>query len=232
MNRKNTNNYEMLMKVSDFGKQTVSLFPKSSAAAEVIKSLDSTVRILPEKVAARIAAENTMSASLATRIESRENLRRYLIQVSRLAASLESGPIQKPVNGSDQALIDSARGFVANPGPASKDFAKHGVEPDDVSAAVDALQSAIRGYNSAKAARSSAVKACDKAIADAMAVLPRFDALVENYLGDDVETISAYAIARSSRRLKAHRTRAKKQPTPAIPITPPPAVSTSATTAA
>ncbi len=230
MNRKNTNNYEMLMKVSEFGKQTVSLFPKNSAAGEIIKALESSVQILPEKVAARIAAENTMQASRGARIVSRENLRRYLIQASWIAESIQSGPIQKPVNGSDQALIDSARGFAANPGPASKDFAKHGVGPDEVGAAVDALESAIRDYNNAKAARASAAKACDHAVAVAMAVLPRFDALVENYLKDNVEAISAYAIARSSRRLKAHRTAAKKEPAPAIPITPP--VSTPATTAA
>src|SRR5262249_41858357 len=167
MNRKNTTNYQRLTKVVEFAKRNVSLFPKDSAAEEILEALDDSVRAFPEKVAARIAAERAMQASLEARSAARDNLQRYITQAAWIAGSTHSAPVRKPVNGSDQALIDSGRGFLKDLGSASTVFAKHGV---DVGAAVDALETAIREYAHAKAARSAAAKACDKAVEDAMAI--------------------------------------------------------------
>jgi len=202
MNRKNTSNYQRLTKVIEFGKRNVSLFPNDSAAQETLEALDSSVRSFPEKMAARIVAERAMQASLKARSAARDILQRYITQADRIAGSIHGASIRKPVNGSEQALIDSGRGFLKDLGSASDVFAKHGL---DVGAAVDALEIAIREYAHAKAERSAATKACHKAIEQAMAILPRFDALVENYLDGNIEATAAYAIARGGRELKAHR---------------------------
>jgi len=207
MTRKNMSNFETIAKITEFGKQTVTLFPADSAAEEIIRALQSRVGELKEKAAARIAAKNTVQSSAESRKTAREKLRRSLTQANQIANSIHCGRVPKPVNGSDQALIDSGRGFIGDSKAVSPEFAKHGV---DVTAAVEGLEVSIRDHNNAKAASAAATKAYDKAAEDAMALLPRFDALVQNYLKDNVEAVAAYAVARSSRRLKAHRTANKE----------------------
>src|SRR5262249_39635481 len=136
MSRKTTTNYETLTNVVEYGKANVSSFPNNSAVKEILEALDSRVRAFPEKMAARIAAENAMQASLNTRTAAREDLRRYITQTTWIADSLHLDPVmQKPVNGSDQALINSGRGFVKDVGSDSDVFAKHGVGPGEVGAA-------------------------------------------------------------------------------------------------
>src|SRR5438874_3885300 len=80
MNRKNTTNYEKLARVVEFGKRTVSLFPKDSAAGEILEALDSNVRELSEKTAAHVVAERAMQVSLTARAAARENLRLSIAQ--------------------------------------------------------------------------------------------------------------------------------------------------------
>src|SRR5436190_14299819 len=188
MNRKNTTNYEKLARVVEFGKCSVSLFPKDSAAGEILEALDSNVRELSEKTAAHVVAERAMQVSLTARAAARENLRLSIAQAAWVAESIHVGPVRKPVNRSDQALIVSGRGFLKDFGSASTPFAKHGV---DVAATVDSLETAIRDYANAKADRAAAVKGCDKAIEDAMASLPGFDTLGQNYLKGNVEAVAA-----------------------------------------
>ena len=156
MNRKNATNYEKLARVVEFGKRSVSLFPKDSAAGEILEALDSNVRELSEKTAAHVVAERAMQVSLTARAAARENLRLSIAQAAWVAESIHVGPVRKPVNGSDQALIVSGRGFLKDFGSASTPFAKHGV---DVAAAVDSLETAIRNlFESTKSERGAAMQ--------------------------------------------------------------------------
>src|SRR6266404_3648314 len=197
MNRKNMQGYQMLKRVAEFANTHVSLFPKNSAAAEIIAALESGVSELSEKASQRISAETAMRISSKTRTASRSKLRGCITRASWIATAMNSGKVRMPPDGTEQSLIDSGHAFVEDVESASKDFARHGVAPEEVSAAVEALETAIRDYSSAKAARSAAIEESGKALEQTMNHLLRFDALVASYLEDNAGAMAAYDVART-----------------------------------
>ena len=218
MNRKNMQGYQMLTRVAEFANTNVGLFPKNSAAAEIIEALESGVSELSEKASKRISAETAMRISRTTRTASRSKLRGYITRASWIATAMNSGKVQVPSDGTEQSLINSGHAFVEDVASISKDFARHGVGPEDVSSAVEALETAIRDYSSAKAARSAAIEESGKVLEETMHHLLRFDALVASYLEDNAGAMAAYNIARTVQRTKAHRTALKEsKPAPAAP---------------
>src|SRR5437667_2941316 len=136
-----------------------------------------------------------MRISRNTRNASRDKLRGHITRASWIATAMNSGKVQTPSDGTEQSLINSGRAFVEDVESVSKDFARHGVAPEDVSAAVEALETAIRGYSSAKGARSAAIEASAKVLEETMNHLLRFDALVASYLEDNAGAMAAYNIA-------------------------------------
>lgn len=219
MNRESMKSYEMLTRMVGFATTNVGLFPKNSAAAEILKALESGVSELSAKAAAKVSAEIAMRTAANERKASREKLQGYIAWASRIARELNTDKVRMPANGTDQALIDSGHAFVADVESMAKDFAKHGVGPEEVGAAVEALENAIRGYSKARAERSASVEETDKVLEDTLSVLRRFDALVERYLEDNAGAMASYAIARAVSRKKAHRTVTKEsEAAPAVPV--------------
>jgi len=130
----------------------------------------------------------------------------FLKHAGWVAGALNSNDVHMPVNGTDNVLINSGRAFVEKTGPMSKEFARHGIAPEDVSATVEALETSSAGYAKASAERSAAIKEFDKLIAEAMATVRRLDALVGQTLKHNAGAMTAYAIARTVSRTKARRT--------------------------
>ena len=222
MNRKNMHSYQMLTRVAEFANTNVGLFPKNSAAAEIIEALESGVGELSEKASKRISAETAMRVSRNNRIGARDKLRGHITRASWIAIAMNSGKVQAPSNGTEQSLINSGRAFVKDVESVSHDFAKHGVAPEDVSATVEALETAIRGYSSAKAARSATIEESAKVLEDTMSHLLRFDALVASYLEGNAGAMAAYNIARAVQRTKAHRQAEKESAPASVPAAVPP----------
>ncbi len=220
MNRNNATRYEMLTRTVEFGKKNLDVFPKNSAAGEILKTLESGVGELLKQAKARTSAENAMRTYLNARMSSRNELRGYLTRAGRIARAFHTVEVQLPVNGSDGALIESVRALVEDFGSMSKDFAKHGIPFHDVHAEVETFEKAILDYSTAKAARAAAITASDTAVSAAMATLPLFDTLVESCFKDNSGILASYGIARSIHRLKAHRTKAETPPAPPAPPSP------------
>src|SRR5262249_43527550 len=152
MNRRNIETHQMLTRVAEFASDNIGLFPKNSAAGEIVGALQSGVGGLSQKGSARVSAETAMRASKKFRAASREKLLGYLRRADQIARALQNDQLQLPQKRTEQALIASGRAFVEDVGSLSQDFAKHGVSPKDVSEAVDALEGTIRDYSNAKAA--------------------------------------------------------------------------------
>ncbi len=224
MNRKNMQSYQMLTRTVEFAANHVGLFPKNSAAAEILATMKSGVSELSEKGSARVSAESAMRISGNARTAAREKLQGCLATADRIARLLRSDKIRFPAGRTEQALIDSGHAFAADAESMSKDFIKHGLDPEEVSAAVEALENAIRDYSNAKATRSAAIEKSAKVIEETMTAVYRFDTLVAAFLKDDAEATAAYNIARTVSRTKAHRTAVKESgaaPAPPVPPTPP-----------
>src|SRR6185295_18390134 len=102
MERKNMQSYQMLTRVAEFANANVGLFPKDSAAAEIIEALESGLSELSEKASKRISAETAMRISGNTRVASRDKLRGYLTRASWIANAMNSGKVRMPSNKTEQ----------------------------------------------------------------------------------------------------------------------------------
>ena len=156
MNRKNMQSYQMLTRTVEFAANHLGLFPKNSAAAEILDTMKSGVSELSEKGSARVSAESAVRISRRT--AARQKLQGCLATADRIARLLRSDKIRFPAGRTEQALIDSGHAFAADAESMAKDFIKHGLDPEEVSGAVEALENAIRDYSNAKATRSAAIE--------------------------------------------------------------------------
>src|SRR6266404_1221657 len=114
MNRKNMQNYQMLTRTVEFAANHLGLFPKNSAAAEILDTMKSGVSQLSEKGSARVSAESAMRISRNARTAAREKLQGCLATADRIARLLRSDKIRFPAARTEQALIDSGHAFAAD----------------------------------------------------------------------------------------------------------------------
>ncbi len=227
MNTQETKTFEMLTHVADFGAKNVSLFPKITSAAEIVKTLKSGVQKLSDGTTARVSAERAVRTSGSARARARAKLRTCLSRAYQIARALDIGEFRFPVRETEQAIIGACNSFVADIESMKTDFLKHGLPPNDVSSAVENLKEAILNHTAAKETRSAAVKEWRKDMRETLAALRRFDALVSIVLADKPGAMASYSIARSIPSARTRKT------APAVSSNPsPPPVSTTATPAA
>src|SRR5438093_44797 len=97
MNRKNMQNYQMLTRTLEFATNHVGLFPKNSAAAEILDTIKSGVSELSEKGSARVSAESAMRVSRNARTAAREKLHDCLATADRTGVKASKPAPAPPV---------------------------------------------------------------------------------------------------------------------------------------
>ncbi len=212
MNRKDNQNYQMLTCVVDYGTRNVGLFPKNTTAAEILRKLESEVKTLSEIAANRKSAEAAMHNGHAARLTARDNARNLIIRAGLVARALNTGKVRLPKKKTERELIDVGRGVGRDAESLKKDFARFGLQPEQVSAAVEALETAILDYTKAKTNRSAAIEEWNSAMAAAMEALAGFDALVANVLGDNPGALASYQAIRSIGRFRGRKAAVKTPP--------------------
>jgi len=220
MNRKNTQDYQMLTRVVDFATSNVSLFPKTTTAPQIVAALTTAVTTLSNQAASRVSAETEIRTSRRARIQARETLRTRVEQAEQTGRVLKSEQFRLPLKRSDQAWINSGRAFAQAVEPLTMEFAQHGLPQftEALNAAVESLEDAILGHARAKAMRSSAVLAFDEAMKEAMECLQSLDALVANTLSDNPQAMASWTVARTVIRAGIRKAKAKPpEPMPAVP---------------
>jgi len=197
MNRERLNNYEMLTRVVSFGNRNANLFPKKSAAAEILTAIESDVNALTESTNSAISTENAMRSTQNTKVAARKTLKRLLVQASRMCREFESPQLQLPKNATEPVLVALGRGFVADAESVKSEFAQHGLPIEEIETAVHNLENAVLEYSNAKAEHSTAIQEWNAALTDALGKLRRFGLLVENVLKDNPIALSEYTMART-----------------------------------
>jgi hypothetical protein len=223
MNKREIETYNMLTRVEDFGNRNVSLFPKNSAAAEILKTLGSGVEKLSEAAATHTSAETAMREAHDARATARTNARNLISRASLVSRASDNSKVRLPKKVSEHALIVIGRGIEKDAAALKKDFVRHALSLDEVIATTNALEIAVLDYSKARTARSAARTEWNEALAEAMHALIGLDAIAANTFANDPVALASYEGVRS-----IHKTRGRTTTTPESP--PAPAV-TSATAA-
>jgi len=215
MNRRTIETYKMLTRVEDFGNRNVSLFPKNSAAAEILKTLGSGVERLSEASATHASAEAAMREAHEARSAARTNARDLISRASLVSRASDNSKVRLPKTVSEHALIVIGRGIEKDATALKKDFVRHALSLDEVVATTNALEMAVLDYTKAKTARSAALTEWAEALAEAMHGLIGLDAITANAFANDPVALASYEGVRS-----IHKRRGRTKTAPESPPAP------------
>jgi hypothetical protein len=153
------------------------------------------------------------------RAAARDALKRQLALSEQVARALNSDKFRMPPKRGDQALIVAGKAFAVDAESLKKDFIKHGLPPDDMAAAVEALERAILDYTMGITQRASAIREFGKTMEEAMVYVKRLDVLVATTLADNPTVLASWTVVRSVSR-PASRKPKPAPPDPAPAVTP------------
>ena len=238
--------YNMLVRVRDFGAARADLFPPGSLGARTFADIGAVVDRLNAGATSESSGRRAALQGAVSKAEARAALRRALEAISRTARgiALDTPDIQRKFRVSDgqndHQLMTTAREFAEDAAPLTEAFLAHGLpEPfvADLRAAIATFERAISGRALAREAHAGARAEIEDALDLAFDTLRRLDAIVENRVAGDPNTLAAWRLARNVGQASARRvTPAAVAPSPAAapvvrPDTPSPASSEGMATA-
>ena len=218
MNRKNSQNYQMLTRVVDFATANVTSFPKHSAAADILQILKTGLRALSQADSARKIAEADLRGARIAKALAREDLHDVLGRAALVARALHNSKVPVFSKGTDQELIDLGPDFAREAESSKADFIRHGLPPEEIQTAVDALIAARKKYAAARAGRMAANREWQAALTPALDALVGLDALIANTLADNPSVLASYEFARTIPRIRS-KPSAAPAPVAAVPLT-------------
>ena len=230
MNTIERRQYDMLVRIRDFGDRYGDLFPASSVARQKFATVAAAVAELDAQALAHMAA--SMSARAPRKTMARAALLARLQAVSQTARVLAADApgldqqFHLPHKPTDQTLLTAGRKFARDAEPLSSRFVLHGMPVTyiaDVHALVDGFERALRDRGVALEARYAARASAKAALLSGLAAVRSLDAIVTNHMHDDAVTRTVW---KSDRRIvypaRAPRTAAMPEPAPAA-VAPEPA---------
>jgi hypothetical protein len=215
--------YDMLVRVRDFGDRYGHLFPTSSVAPQNFETVAAALKELDTQDLTHMAA--SVSARAHRKEIAREALLARLQAVSQTARVLaEDAPgldlqFPMPNSVSDQTLLTTGRKFVRDAELLRSQFLAHGMPANfvaDLNALVDGFERAVRDRGLGREARRAARVSTQAALASGLAAVRSLNAIVTNHLRDDEVTRTVWEQAR--RVVYPERTKrsdATQEPAPA-----------------
>jgi hypothetical protein len=204
MKRKNTQTYQMLTHVVDFGTRNVSLFPTDTGAKKLLETLATGVETLSQQAGIWMASKTAVRNSRTAKDTSRESLKNYLTRAAQLSRALRSDKLQLPASPTDQNLIDSGNGFLLEAESMKKEFVELGLSATfatDLEDAVRTFEKSIQDVRDATGRRSASLRKWNETLEETLDALARFDIVVSNVFENDHAALASYAIARAIRRV-------------------------------
>jgi hypothetical protein len=195
--------YDMLVRVRDFGDRYGHLFPTSSVARQNFETVAAVIKELDAQDLTHMAA--SVSARAHRKEVAREALLARLQAVSQTARVLaEDAPgldlqFPMPNSVSDQTLLTTGRKFARDAAPLSSQFIAHGMSASfiaDVNALVDGFEHAVRDRGLGREAKRAARVSTQAALTSGRAAVRSLDAIVTNHLRDDEVTRTVWEQAR------------------------------------
>jgi len=211
MNTRQKYTQQMITRVYEFGKRNADVFPKKSAAGELLESLRQDILDLDAHSSQQISGNGSIRTSQVSRVSAHKDLQFRLERMSQTARALKLEKFYMPRNHSDEALIDSGEAFAQDAEPFKQDFIKQGFPTsfmDDLKTAVQQLRSAKLEKDAGMAKRKATTASFDTKMKKALDDLTRFEALVAVTLSHSPVLMAEWDHARRVGRPPARR----KQP--------------------
>lgn len=235
MTKGQRNTFEMLLRVRDFGKALLALFPESSAGANAFAIVaDAAARIESQIMARTVAA----LAGQKARQLARQEVGKAILEIAVTARGLDPAArggaevLRLPKQRNMIALLTTARTFVAEAKPVEKDLVALGLKPTfltDLERAASRFDEALGARREGRREVALANQAVARALADARKATRTLDIIVPNVLRDQPDLLAGWR--RDRRVVSGDRFRTAAAPadttrndTPEVEPAPAPAV--------
>lgn len=180
--------FEMLVRVRNFGNTNRPLFTASPAALETLAAVSAAIDDLTA------TDMRKMSASASARADHKRAARRTLIdllqKVSQLARNLRAEgrtlpAFDLPASRSELALLTAGRQFAVDAAPFEAEFGGHGMAPRHIAATTTALETAVNDQGTSRTDHVAAKARIHDLLTAAVRGVRRLDLIVDNDLGHD-----------------------------------------------
>jgi hypothetical protein len=199
MNAIERRQYDMLVRVRDFGNGYGHLFPPSSVAGQNFATVAAAVKELDAQELTHLGA--SASARAHRKTKAREALLARLLAISQTARVLAGDDpgldqqFQMPNPATDQMVLTTGRKFARDAEPFRSQFLAHGMPVTfvaDLDALVDGFERALRDRGLGREARRAARASINLAMSSGLAAVRSLDAIVTNHLRDDAVTSTVW----------------------------------------
>ena len=199
MHRKQRRQYEMLLRVRDFGKTHGHVFSSSGIGPELFVSISAAVDELAATALAKVSAAGAARAD--KKRQARRDLAELLSKVSQLARLLRARgqtvpAFMLPASRSDLEVLTAARQFARDAVAFEKEFRGHGMGSAVIAAAADAFERATSVCGAGRADHVAALARTKELLAGALLDVRRLDLVVANELRKDAVTTAVWKQAR------------------------------------
>jgi hypothetical protein len=226
MNAYDRRQYEMLLRVRDFGTTNRNVFSTSTVAQEAFASINAAIDDLTTTDLLKASA--SVSARADRKTMARKALIELLVKTSQLARVLRASgqtlpAFEMPASKSDQALLTAARQFVRDAAPLEEAFISHGVRPKVIADVAAAFENATRDRGMSRADHTAALTRIHDRLAGVMLEVHRLDLIVD---GELVADNGLRAVWKQARRIEDPRARrrgtaGREAPAASAPADPP-----------
>jgi hypothetical protein len=215
MNAIERRQYEMLLRVRDFGNTYASSFSAAGAARQTLATVNDLVSELTT------ADMRKMSASVAARAQRKQTARKaltdLLVKSNQLAKLLRgrgqtTPAFELPRSRSDQALLTAGRQFAHDATALDDDFTAHGMPVKLLADTTAAFETAVRDRGMSRSDRIAAGTRIRDLLATAINEARRLDLIVSNELAGDKVVQAVWKQARHVEEARAARGAAPEGP--------------------
>jgi hypothetical protein len=201
--------YETFVRVDGFGETYSASFPEGSRGRDLFAEMKETITELGAHAEAQASQRSAAAQGTAARDAARKALRKSVEAISSTARAMAfSSPgldkrFSLPRGNNDQALLTTARSFLADAAPLKVEFLRNELPADfleRLAAQVRGFEQNITVQNRSRGARVTATSAIKNAVARGLAVLRQMDVVVRNKFAADPATLAAWESASHTER--------------------------------
>ena len=210
MDKASIQKYQMVTRADDFGSAHLELFPKDTAAGEVVGLMRSGRLKLDGLVDSGETCNSAVEACAKAIRSSRRGLRSLLETLRKTYRAIGIDSFNLTAVHADPQLISSSRAIAEQVEPVKEQLSLHGLPAgfkEKLTAAAAALEEAIRNYKDAVAGRGKLTLEFHQTLDEALALVVRLDAIVSNTIG----IVPAVQLAWDAAR-RVERDRGRKSP--------------------
>jgi hypothetical protein len=201
--------YETFVRVGGFGETYSASFPEGSRGRELFAGLKEIIAELAGHAEAQASQRNASAHGTAGRDAARKSLRASVEAINRTARvlALSTPGLDKrfglPRGNNDQALLTTARSFLADAGPYKAEFIRNEMPADfleTLAARIQGVEQSIAAQNRSHGARVTATSAIKDVVARGLTVQRQLDVIVRNKFAADPATLAAWESASHTER--------------------------------